>query len=239
MSKPSNIVNRSKIGEVDSFLDRLASFHNPSQKRPAGRLMIALDATASRQATWDRAAHLQAEMFQVASSLGGLDIQLAFFRGFGEFKVSQWTNNTDELSRLMTSVTCLAGETQLLKVLKHARNEVKKSKIDALVYIGDSFEEDVDVVGQVAGELGILGLPCFMFQEGGDPLTTFAYEQIARLSAGAFQRFDASSAGTLLRLLKAVAVFASGGKRALCDHADQTGGEVKLVVDQMFGKRSN
>lgn len=224
-------------GSVDAFLEKLARTPSPKPAGSGGRLLFALDATASRQPTWDRAAHLQAEMFQAAAGLGGLDIQLAFFRGFREFRVSPWTGDGDDLLRRMTSVTCLAGETQLVKVLKHARNETGRHKIDALVYVGDSFEEDIDAAGAVAGELGLLGLPCFMFHEGSDAIAAYAFQQIARLSGGAYHRFDASAADTLRRLLHAVAVFASGGFRALEQHAAAAGGEVRLLTDQLSGAR--
>ncbi|MFB0991296.1 MAG: VWA domain-containing protein, partial [Rhodospirillales bacterium] len=75
----------------------------PSLERGSGqgRLIFAMDATASRQPSWDTAAQIQVEMFSATSSLGGLAVQLAFYRGFGEFKVSQWTNNGAEMTRLM------------------------------------------------------------------------------------------------------------------------------------------
>ena len=235
MRKPPNLPDK-KAGTVEAFLQKVSTA--PTGKAPGsgGRLLFVLDATASRQPTWDRAAHLQADMFQTAAALGGLDIQLVFFRGFGEFKVSPWTGNGDALLRLMTSVTCFAGETQLGKALKHARNQQKCHKVDALVYVGDCFEEDIDTVGSVAGELGLLGLPCFMFHEGDDPIAAFAFQQIAKLSRGAYHHFDASSAGTLRDLLKAVAVYASGGYKALRDHATRQGGEVQLLTDQLARK---
>ncbi|MDD9878462.1 MAG: VWA domain-containing protein [Magnetovibrio sp.] len=234
MSNGSKLPDKKATGaQVDAFLRQVAAAPAPAAAEGRGRLMFAMDATASRQPTWDRAAHIQAEMFEVTADLGGLDVQLAFYRGFGEFKVSNWTNNARELLQLMTSVTCLAGETQLGKVLKHARNESKKRRVGALVFVGDSFEEDVDKVGKVAGELGILGLPAFIFHEGSDPLAAFAFQQIAKLSGGACCHFDSASADTLRDLLRAVAVYAAGGRPALENHARGQGGQVKLLADQM------
>ena len=198
-----------------------------------------MDATSSRQPMWDQAAHTQAEMFDVTGDLGGLDVQLAFYRGFREFKVSPWTSDPRSLSKLMTSVTCLAGETQLHKILKHARNEAGKHKVDALVFVGDAFEEDVDAVGQTAGELGMLGLPAFMFHEGDNPLTEYAFQQVAKLSGGGYCRFDVNSADMLRKLLRAVAVYAVGGRKALEDMAAKQGGDVSLLAHQISsGNRS-
>ncbi|MEK9673109.1 MAG: VWA domain-containing protein [Rhodospirillaceae bacterium] len=221
--------------DVEAFLGEVA--RTPVAKTPGrrGRLMFGMDATASRQPTWERAARPQGEMFAVTAALGGLDVQLAFFRGFGEFKVSKWTANADELTPLMTSVYCLAGETQIGKVLKHAVNETKRKKVNALVYVGDCCEEDVDALGKSAGELGILGVPAFMFHEGGDPVAAYAFQQIAHLSGGAYFAFDAASADTLRDLLSAVAVYAAGGRPALEDHANNRGGAVLQIARQVKG----
>lgn len=224
-----------EAGDVNAFLAKVAA----TPKREGGgqgRLLFVMDATASREPTWDRAAQLQGEMFLATKDLGGLEVQLAFFRGFGEFKVSKWTNDTAELLRLMTSVMCYAGQTQLSKVLGHAVNETKSKPVNAVVFVGDAFEEDIDAVGHRAGELGLLGAPVFMFQEGNDPLAEFAFKQIAKLSGGAYCRFDGSSADTLRKLLSAVAVFAAGGRRALENHAKKAGGEVLRIANQMGGK---
>lgn len=221
--------------QVDAFLDKVARTPAQPSAGARGRLMFGMDATASRQPTWDRAARLQGEMFLAAHDLGGLDVQLAFFRGFGEFKVSKWTSDAAELARLMTGVGCLAGETQLGKLLKHAVNETRKRRVNALVYVGDCFEEDIDAVGRTAGELGLLGVPMFMFHEGADPVAGFAFQQVAKLSGGAYCAFDAASADTLKELLAAVAVYAAGGRRALEDHAKARGGEVLRIAHQVKG----
>jgi hypothetical protein len=133
----------------------------------------------------------------------------------------------------MTGVFCLAGRTQLGKVLKRAAKETRQKKVSALVFVGDAMEEDVDHLGHLAGELGLLGVPCFMFHEGNDPVSRKAFQQIARLSGGAFCNFDASSARQLRELLSAVAVFAAGGRRALADFSKKTGGLVPQLTHQV------
>ncbi len=241
MSDDKKLSKRSSGGaEVRAFLDKVARTPAMGQaafsaERGRGRLMFALDATASRQPTWDRAAQLQGEMFRATTALGGLDVQLAFFRGFGEFKVSKWTGEGAEMLRLMTSVFCLAGETQIGKVLKHAIAETKRRRVNALVYVGDSCEEDIDALGKSAGELGLLGVPVFMFHEGGDPMAAFGFQQIAKLTGGAYCAFDGSSAETLKDLLSAVAVYAAGGHKALEHHAKTRGGEVLRIARQIKG----
>ena len=138
----------------------------------------------------------------------------------------------------MSSVFCLAGETQIGKVLGHAVNEAKKDKsLNALVFVGDALEEDIDALGAIAGELGLLGVPAFMFHEGTDPIAAFGFKQVAKLTGGAYCRFDASSAQVLRDLLSAVAVFAAGGRRALEDLAKQRGGEVLSIAHQVSGAK--
>src|SRR5262245_21585586 len=88
---------------VAEFLAKLAAVPAPRKGGGPGRLLFGLDATASRQPTWDRACHIQAEMFTAAAELGGLDIQLAYYRGFGEFKATPWLSDSKTLQRLMGS----------------------------------------------------------------------------------------------------------------------------------------
>jgi len=219
---------------VDAFLRQLAT--TPAA-RPApgqrGRLLFALDATASRQPTWDRACHIQAEMFKETAALGGLDVQLAFYRGFGEFEASAWFDRADDLLRKMTAVTCLGGMTQIGKVLKHALAEGKRQKINAVVFVGDCMEENVDALCHKAGELGLLGIPVFIFHEGRDRKAAEAFRQIALLTHGAYCRFDANSAQQLRELLSAVAVYAAGGRPALEDYSRRAGGATLLLTQQM------
>lgn len=223
---------------VDAFLQKVAATPINKTGGGRGRLLFAMDATASREPTWDHAARLQGEMFQAADEVGGLDVQLAFFRGFSEFKASKWTGHAEELTRLMTGVSCLAGETQIDKVLKHAVNETKRARVNALVYVGDCCEEDVDALGKTAGELGLLGVPAFMFHEGAEPVAAFAFKQIAKLTGGAYCSFDGASARALKDLLSAVAVFAAGGRAALEDMASRQGGDVRLIAHQVGGGRT-
>jgi hypothetical protein len=114
------------------------------------------------------------------------------------------------------------------------RRESRRRKVDALVFVGDALEEDVDALGQKAGELGLLGVPAFMFQEGETAHVRRTFEEIARLSGGAYSRFDAGSAQQLRELLSAVAVYAAGGKRALIEFGRERGSTtVPLLTGQI------
>ena len=198
-----------------------------------GRLIFAMDATASREPTWDRACQIQGEMFDATAALGGLSVQLVYYRGFGECRASRWVEESRALVRAMTAVHCLGGHTQIRKVLRHALDETQAQRVHALVFVGDSMEEDVDELCAIAGELGLRGVPAFMFHEGPDPAAALAFRQIARLTNGAYLRFDASSARQLKELLGAVAVYAAGGRKALKDYSRQRGEAVLQIAHQI------
>jgi hypothetical protein len=220
---------RSSRAEVDSFLEQVRGLQPAASG--LGRLIFAMDATMSRQPSWDLALELQADMFRAVKEVGGLDVQLVYFRGFNECQASRWVGDPDALARLMRQVSCQGGHTQIRKVLSHARRETEKTKVNALVYVGDCMEEDVDELSQLAGELGLIGVPVFLFQEGREPGAERAFREIARLSHGAYCRFDAGSAGQLRELLTAVAVYATGGRKALQNFSEETrsGAAVRLL----------
>lgn len=233
MSDEKRLPTKPQSAEVDAFLDAVkrAPAVRPSGGR--GRLIFALDATASRQPTWDRACRIQGEMFEATAALGGLDVKLVFYRGFNECKASRWLSSADDLHRMMRAVSCIGGETQIERVLDHALAETRKQRVGALVFVGDAMEENVDRLCRLAGELGMLGMPIFLFHEGADPIVATAFRQMAKLSRGAYLSFDAASADRLKELLGAVAVYAAGGYRALADYSKRNGGEVLRLATQM------
>ncbi len=233
MAGDKKLPSKTSETDVDSFLRKVAAAPTVRPAGERGRLIFAMDATASREPTWDQACHIQGEMFRETAALGGLEIQLAYYRGFGEFQAGSWAASADVLLRTMTGVMCLAGHTQIGKVLKHAIAETKAKKVDAMVFVGDCLEEDIDRLGQHAGELGLLGVPCFLFHEGRDEVAARAFQQIARLTGGAFCRFDASSPKQLRDLLSAVAVYAAGGRKALADFSARTGGVASRLTHQV------
>jgi len=237
MPKKDVTTTRSDAKDVDAFLKQVARTPAPRKGNERGRLLFAMDATASRQHSWDHAMQIQGEMFSETRDMGGLDVQLCYFQGFGSFKATGWTSQSDKLLQNMTEVSCLAGETQIERVLKHTVSQAKSGKVNALVFIGDACEEDVDVLGKCAGELGILGVPTFIFHEGNDPVAAFGFQQITRLTKGAYCHFDTSSPQTLRDLLKAVAVFASGGRKELDKLAQKEGGNVLLLANEMRQKK--
>jgi hypothetical protein len=220
-------------GEVAAFLKQVAALPNARPAGGLGRLLFGVDATASRQPTWDTACQIQSEMFRETASLGGLEVQLVYYRGFHEMKATPWVADSNRLAAIMGRVQCLGGQTQVGRLLRYAIAETKRQRIDALVFIGDCLEEGVDDVTHLAGELGLLGVPCFMFHEGADATAMLGFRQIATLTRGAYCRFDAGSAAQLRQLLAAVAVYAAGGRKALADFSRREGGATLLLAQQI------
>jgi hypothetical protein len=198
-------------------------------RRNRGRLIFALDATASREGTWDMASQMQAAMFEEAAKIGGLDVQLVHYRGTDEVRCSSWFSDAHELVSRMNMIKCAAGATKIARVLQHIRTENEHEKINAAIFVGDAVEEAPQELYDAAAGLGV---PVFCFQEG-DGLALYidqrgemivphppqkvetVMREIARLTNGAWARFDAGAAARLGELLQAVAAFAVGGVKAL------------------------
>jgi hypothetical protein len=209
---------------------RVAALLKKTQ-RNRGRLIFALDAIASREPTWDMAAQLQASMFEQAAKVGGLDVQLVYYRGADEVRDSSWFSDAHELVSRMNTIRCMAGATKIARVLRHIRTENERERISAAIFVGDAVEEMPQELYDVAASLNV---PCFLFQEGdnlamplnqhGMPLVDAppqkvetVFRELARLTNGAYARFDAGAAAKLGELLQAVAAFAVGGIGALSD----------------------
>lgn len=214
--------------DIAAFVARARAL-SPNAPGAKGRLIFALDATMSRQPTWDMACTLQADMFREASALGSLDIRLVYYRGFNECRASGWISDSARLAGLMSKIDCRGGNTQIGKVLSEARREAAASGVRAVVFVGDAMEEQVDALCAKAGELGMLKVPVFMFQEGHDAVAEQAFREIARLTGGAWCRFDPGAAAQLRELLRAAAAYAAGGREALVRLAKTTGSAAKLI----------
>jgi hypothetical protein len=224
----SSLPRTSTSDDIAAFVAK-AQAMSPHAEGAKGRLVFALDATMSRQPTWDMACTLQADMFREVASIGSLQIRLVYYRGSNECRATGWISDSDKLARLMAKIDCRGGNTQIGKVLSEARREAVDSGVRAVVFVGDAMEENVDELCAKAGELGLLKVPVFMFQEGRDATVEAAFREIARLSGGAWCRFDPGAAAQLRELLRAAAAFAAGGREALRRLSASEGGAAQLL----------
>jgi hypothetical protein len=206
------------------------------------RLIFALDATASREGTWDIACQLTSAMFQEAAKIGGIEIQLVWYRGEKELSHTAWTADAQALATQMRRVRCESGATEIARVLRHIRAEHTHQKVDAAIFVGDAVEESPGELYDLAAGLP----PCFVFQEGDGVVATVdlhgqitnhasqtverVFREIARLTKGAYGEFDAGAAKQLGELLRAVVAFAVGGFTAL---ADQRTDSARKLLSQM------
>lgn len=226
MARPPARVSSSH--DIDRFLQRSRNITEFVAKQP--RLLFAVDATASRQPTWDRASQVQVEMFRATDEVAALAVQLAYYSGFRQFFASPWLTDSGQLAQLMRSVRCEGGHTQIARLLRHALEEHRKLALRALVFVGDAVEESPDTLCDLAGQCGLLKLPLFLFQEGREPAVEHTFRRMAKLSGGAWARFDSSSASALAGLLGAVAGYARGGRAAL---ENSSGDSARLLLDQL------
>ena len=222
---------RSSADAIARFLEETAT---KARRTAGGRLIFALDATMSRRPTWERAATLQVSMFEAAARVGGLEIQLVYYRGQGECRASRWFDDATALAGVMDRIDCRAGPTAIGRVLGHAAAEARERPIAALAFVGDAMEEDAATLYDQAARTALTGVTCFMFQEGHDRDVAEVYAEIARLTGGAHVPFDEGSAERLGALLRAVAAYAAGGRPALTALAAGDDGEgARLLVGRM------
>jgi hypothetical protein len=225
-------VKKSSAQDVQAFLGKVKNTPLVTGV-DKGRLIFAMDATASREHCWDMASQNHAAMFVEAYKVSTLNVQLCYYRGMGDFTALRWTRSADDIKQALLSVRCLAGQTQIAKVLTHALRETRTSKVNALVFVGDCVEENPDSLGALAGQLGILNLPLFIFQEGKNSKVGSIFSQLATLSGGAHCQFDQGSAKQLGQLLSAVAIYAAGGKPALESHLLSKDTSVRRLLQQL------
>ena len=184
------------------------------------RILFALDATASREPTWDLAMNLHAELFEAAASEndpegGTVAVQLVYYRGYNEFHASPWSVSPGDLLSHMTGVACRGGLTQIRRVLAHALAESKRNRIKAGVLVADACEEPYGALTAAAGQLALFNLPLFVFQEGNDPVAGRVFRDIARITGGAHAPFAPGSADQLHALFGAVARYAARGREGV------------------------
>ncbi len=208
------------MSDLSTFLAKASTAVAASQ--PRGRLLFTLDATGSRQAMWSMTKPLTQNMLAEAAKIGTLDVSIGFFRGFQEANFAPWTDSAAELSGLMDQVHCASGSTQIGKLLDHAIAEHGDKPISAMVFIGDTVEEDPDRLYAKCRHFASASprLPLFIFHEVDEHAwdreeSTRTMKRMCEITGGAYAPFTEGSAAALRDLLNAIAAFATGGLKAL------------------------
>lgn len=220
----------SSEADIARFLDAARTLAPGREGK--GRLAFALDATASRQPTWTLACEIQADMFAAAAAHGGLEMQIVYYRGLDECRASPFVGDAETLRRLMGRISCEGGLTQIHRVLGHLEREAERSGLKAAVFVGDALEEDEDALHRAAGQLALRGVRLFMFQEGDNRAVERAFRALARVTGGAYCRFDPRAGHQLRALLAAVAAYAAGGRVALEARRDPAARQLLVAMGQ-------
>lgn len=177
------------------------------------RLIVAMDATASREPSWRVAREVMDAMFREVPD--GLAIQLVWYGG-DNFHRSTWATDARALLDMAARVRCEAGNTQIVRTLGHAVDEAARGgRVAGLVLVGDAFEEDPEKAQTAARRLRLLGCPVFAFQEGHNPSATNAFKSVANVTNSAHLPFDGEAPERLRDLLAGIAAYAQGGLKAL------------------------
>lgn len=192
-----------------------------------------MDATASREPTWARAQALHQSLFDAAVDGSSLAVQVCYYRGFSDFQASAWLTDSFALRAYMQGVSCEGGPTQITRLLRHYLEAgTPATPVRAMVFIGDAMEESAATLKELAGQCRLKNQPLFLFQEGTNPQVATTFEQLARLSGGAYAAFDSNSADHLRELLQAVVRYTSGGRKALTSSGSDSD---KLLLSQLPG----
>jgi len=238
--KKTNLPAATKLA---GFLEKVKTTP-PPQKRASGlataraggpaRLVVGMDATASREPSWRTAKEVMGGMF--AEVPQGLSVSLAYYGGSHGFRATPFVDDVTPLIAEANRVYCSAGHTQIVRMLDHVAGEISRGgRVAGLVLVGDAFEEDLATAVAGARRLRLLGCPVFAFFEGDNRTGKAAYEKIAAMSGGAFLPFDSSAPAMLRELLAGIAAYAHGGLPAL-EAATKRLPAARLLLTQMKPK---
>ena len=163
---------------------------------------------------------------QTVAGIGGLSVQLVYYRDRSECRTSKWVTDPNQLASLMTRIECRAGYTQIGKVLTHAKRETNLLKVAALVFVGDACEEEDEELIPSAHDSGSSDCRCLCFRRAIPPRSSMSFGPWPRPAMAPIVGLI-RAAKQLGELLRAVAVFATGGMAALEKHKDAAA--VKLL----------
>jgi hypothetical protein len=176
------------------------------------RIGFLVDATGSRNKTWERAQGIQSKMFRAAYGIKAIKLRLVHFGG-GSLTTRNWDDDTKSVAANMAAVRCQAGLTQILEGLQSFIDETPEDRATAIILIGDYFEECSTQAKITAVRLKDMGIKVYSFIEGNDHTAQTVFRNLAEISGGKFARFGDDL--PLADLCQGVALLASGGKKAL------------------------
>lgn len=208
-----------------------------NKSRP--RLLFAMDATASREASWNVAKEITIAMFEAVP--GALDVALAYHGGGRLHELTPFSPNAKVFLDKVHTVYCTAGMTALNQVLAQA---TEITRLKALIYVGDCFEENQQEAVELAQILKLKGVRCFMFHDASSKSQGYDVEtagkvfaSIAKITGGALLPFDESSPQMVKALLEAISIYAAQGIKAL-EQKRASLPAARLLLEQIQGSGS-
>jgi hypothetical protein len=186
-----------------------------------GCLGMVIDATASRDASWNAAKKIQRQLFARVSGDNRMVLRLVVMRG-GGFKDYGWHTDGEKLGSLIDRMQTDSGNTRIVDSLRAFIREPGGHKPAALILVGDCCEEKNADVLNAARELSQNGIRVYAFHEtvGGttdrranNSNAENLFRQVAAITGGAFAKFG--NGMPLADLCNAVAAYCAGGEEAL------------------------
>lgn len=214
--KKGNVPARAGVKKPKGALSRaIARFKDVKKERTEGiarrkRLGFLIDATGSRAPTWALAQKIQGEMFASAAGYGLMALRLVHFGG-GIVSDHGWKMDARAIAEIMKRVTCRTGYTEIVPGLRLFLSGDLRPQ--AVILVGDAFEEDVDQLAGLARELKAADIKVFAFIEGENERAANAFRTLAGITGGTFATFGAAL--PLRDLCQGVALLTAGGRKAL------------------------
>ena len=191
--------SRLKRGLMEDALGRMFGKDVEKPIAPGAPRLMLTCANHERSPGWDYAKTLQRQIFDAAVGVG-LQMKFACFgrdddHGVRRFRITtRWIGNPDEMAGLMDRASCDYGCYVLVRsAIEQAVKENADRPMRAVIVVGDVFHDDVaslDEAALAAIQLRRAGTRLFFVQQGDNPVTARKLQYLARVSGGAYFRFD-------------------------------------------------
>lgn len=198
---------------------------------PRARLVFALDATGSRQVTWETCAVPLTDALLTALPGHQLDVALAWYGG-GRVTFTGFTSHLGTLRDRAAGVRPKAGRTQFLEILTRCVLQTEGVKVVCLV--ADTFEESPPLALKLADALKARGTRLLILHDSASQTFGGAeiFAQMAERTGGAVLPFDASALPRMKDLVGAIGVLAVGGTPML-EARQETMPAAKLLLSHL------
>ncbi len=123
-------------------------------------------------------------MFQAVSDIGRVAVRLVHFGG-NHMSDHGWNSNAAGLAAAMAAVRCQSGLTQIIPSLQCF---VDGDRAEAVILVGDAFEEEAVEAFQLLPFLNAAGTRIFAFFEGDNRAAEAVFRRLAEETGGRFAR---------------------------------------------------